>query len=82
MAAVENATEDGTLDAFPFKDEDDAEPDNCDCDGLDGFHCWECTSGSQCTTGLTHAAVFIHVTSLCKTKPNYMVTYRYHFYVH
>ncbi|ODR79861.1 hypothetical protein BG842_04955 [Haladaptatus sp. W1] len=42
MAAVENATDDGTLDAFPFEDDDDAELDNCDCDGLGGFPCWPC----------------------------------------
>ncbi|SIR92294.1 SWIM zinc finger [Haladaptatus litoreus] len=40
MAAVETATDDGTLDAFPS--EDDSEPDNCDCDGLGGFPCWSC----------------------------------------
>ncbi|WP_227379678.1 SWIM zinc finger family protein [Haladaptatus halobius] len=39
MAAVENATDDGTLDAFPSEDEDDAEPAGCDCDGLNGFPC-------------------------------------------
>ncbi|WP_458208960.1 SWIM zinc finger family protein [Haladaptatus sp. NG-SE-30] len=42
MAAVENATDDGTLDVFPSEDEDDAEPEDCDCDGLDGFPCWLC----------------------------------------
>ncbi|GAA0242465.1 SWIM zinc finger family protein [Haladaptatus pallidirubidus] len=41
MAAVENATDDGTL-AFPSKDDNDAEPEDCDCDGLDGFSCWPC----------------------------------------
>ena len=40
MAAVEHATDDGTLDAFHT--EDDAELENCDCDGLDGFPCWPC----------------------------------------
>ncbi|GAA5049469.1 SWIM zinc finger family protein [Haladaptatus pallidirubidus] len=40
MAAVETATEDGTLDAFPSEDEDDAE--DCDCDGLGDFPCWPC----------------------------------------
>ena len=39
MAAVETATDDGTLDASP-SDDDDAEPD--DCDGLDDFPCWPC----------------------------------------
>ncbi len=40
MAAVENAT-DGTLDAFPSEEnEDDAEPEDCDCDGLGDFPCW------------------------------------------
>ena len=42
MAAVETATDDGTLDAFLSEDDDDAEPDNCDCDGLNGFPCWPC----------------------------------------
>ncbi|WP_458208785.1 SWIM zinc finger family protein [Haladaptatus sp. NG-SE-30] len=41
MAAVENATDDGTFDAFPSED-DDAEPDDCDCDGLGDFPCWPC----------------------------------------
>ncbi|WP_423747262.1 SWIM zinc finger family protein (plasmid) [Haladaptatus sp. SPP-AMP-3] len=41
MAAVENATDDGTFDAFPSEN-DDAEPDNCDCAGLSGFPCWPC----------------------------------------
>ncbi|WP_458190237.1 SWIM zinc finger family protein [Haladaptatus sp. NG-WS-4] len=42
MAAVENATDDGTLDAFPSEDdnEDDTEPEDCDCDGLGDFPCW------------------------------------------
>ncbi|WP_227379642.1 hypothetical protein [Haladaptatus halobius] len=43
MAAVENATDDRTLDTFPKEEtEDDAEPVECDCDGLDGFPCWPC----------------------------------------
>ncbi|MFB9808010.1 SWIM zinc finger family protein [Haladaptatus pallidirubidus] len=46
MAAVETATDDGTLTAFPSDDdktdEDDAEPEECDCDGLNGFPCWPC----------------------------------------
>ncbi|WP_435157865.1 SWIM zinc finger family protein [Haladaptatus sp. DFWS20] len=42
MAAVETATNDGTLEAFPSETIDDAEPENCDCDGLGGFPCWEC----------------------------------------
>ncbi|GAA0236753.1 SWIM zinc finger family protein [Haladaptatus pallidirubidus] len=43
MAAVETATDDGTLNAFPSEDsEDDAEPDDCDCDGLGDFPCWPC----------------------------------------
>ncbi|WP_245800097.1 hypothetical protein [Haladaptatus litoreus] len=37
MAAVETATDHGTLDAFSSEGEDDAEPDDCDCDGL-GYH--------------------------------------------
>ena len=42
MAAVETATDDGTLDAFLSEDEDDTEPDNCDCEGLGDFPCWPC----------------------------------------
>ncbi|WP_266082514.1 SWIM zinc finger family protein [Haladaptatus caseinilyticus] len=42
MAAVENATEEETLDAFPSEDDNDVEPDDCDCDGLGGFPCWPC----------------------------------------
>ncbi|GAA0250402.1 SWIM zinc finger family protein [Haladaptatus pallidirubidus] len=43
MTAVENVTDDGTLDAFPSEDsEDDSESEGCDCDGLDGFPCWPC----------------------------------------
>ncbi|ODR79250.1 hypothetical protein BG842_15665 [Haladaptatus sp. W1] len=41
MAAVENATDDGTLDAFSSEDEY-AESDDCDCHGLGGFPCWPC----------------------------------------
>ncbi|SIR96659.1 SWIM zinc finger [Haladaptatus litoreus] len=42
MAAVETATDDGTLEAFPSEDKDDAEPEDCDCDGLGGLPCWPC----------------------------------------
>ncbi|WP_227379665.1 hypothetical protein [Haladaptatus halobius] len=46
MTAVETAADDRTLTAFPSKDdetdEDNAEPEECDCDGLGGFPCWEC----------------------------------------
>ncbi|WP_435157892.1 SWIM zinc finger family protein [Haladaptatus sp. DFWS20] len=44
MAAVETATDDGTLEAFLSKDEDDAEPEDydCDCGGLNGFPCSPC----------------------------------------
>ncbi|MCO8256786.1 SWIM zinc finger domain-containing protein, partial [Haladaptatus sp. AB618] len=42
MAAVENATDDGTIEAFPSEDDNDAEPDNCDCEGLGDFPCWPC----------------------------------------
>ncbi|WP_227380464.1 SWIM zinc finger family protein [Haladaptatus halobius] len=43
MAAVENAIDDGALEAFQCEDsEDDAEPEDCDCDGLNGFPCWPC----------------------------------------
>ncbi|WP_227356118.1 SWIM zinc finger family protein [Haladaptatus salinisoli] len=34
MAAVEHATDDGTLDAFPSENENDTEPEDCDCEGL------------------------------------------------
>ncbi|WP_227357306.1 SWIM zinc finger family protein [Haladaptatus salinisoli] len=51
MAAVETATDDGTLEAFPSEDdetdEDDAEPAECDCDGLGGFPCWPCVRTGQ-----------------------------------
>ncbi|WP_266083383.1 SWIM zinc finger family protein [Haladaptatus caseinilyticus] len=42
MAAVEHATDDGMLDAFSSKDDDDTEPDNCDCEGLGELPCWPC----------------------------------------
>ncbi|WP_227377991.1 SWIM zinc finger family protein [Haladaptatus halobius] len=43
MAAVDNATDDGTLDIFSSNNgEDGAEPADCDCDGLNGFPCWPC----------------------------------------
>ena len=42
MAAVENAIDDGTLDAFSSEDDNDAEPEDCDCDGLGDFPCWPC----------------------------------------
>ena len=42
MAAVESATGDGTLEAFPSEDDKDAELEDCDCDGLGGFPCWPC----------------------------------------
>ncbi|EFW92348.1 zinc finger SWIM domain protein [Haladaptatus paucihalophilus DX253] len=45
MTAVENATDDGTLTAFPSDDEtdeNDTESAECDCDGLNGFPCWPC----------------------------------------
>jgi hypothetical protein len=51
MAAVDNATDDGTLDAFPSEDnEDDPEQEDCDCDGLGGFPCWECVRAGRKTT--------------------------------
>ncbi|WP_227377851.1 SWIM zinc finger family protein [Haladaptatus halobius] len=34
MAAVDYATDDGTLEAFPSEEEDDSEQKDCDCDGL------------------------------------------------
>ncbi|WP_458190202.1 SWIM zinc finger family protein [Haladaptatus sp. NG-WS-4] len=46
MAAVENATDDGTLSVFPSEDEetdeDNTESAEYDCDGLGGFPCWLC----------------------------------------
>ncbi|WP_231187484.1 SWIM zinc finger family protein [Haladaptatus sp. DYF46] len=42
MAAVEHTTGDGTLEAYPPKDDDDTKPEDCDCDGLSGFPCWPC----------------------------------------
>ncbi|GAA0250417.1 hypothetical protein ACFFQF_32435 [Haladaptatus pallidirubidus] len=43
MAAVENTTDDGPLEAFLSEDnEDDSEPGECDCDGLDDFPGWLC----------------------------------------
>jgi hypothetical protein len=42
MTAVENAADDGTLDTFPSEDDNNAEPAECDCDGLSGFPCWPC----------------------------------------
>jgi hypothetical protein len=41
ISAVENAIEEGTLDAFPSEDNgDDTEPE--DCENLGGFPCWPC----------------------------------------
>ncbi len=45
MAAVETARDDDTLTAFLSDDDeadDDAEPAECECDGLNGFPCWPC----------------------------------------
>ncbi|WP_227356106.1 SWIM zinc finger family protein [Haladaptatus salinisoli] len=42
MAAVENATDDGTLDVSPTEDDDDVKPEDCDCDDFGGFPYWEC----------------------------------------
>ncbi|WP_190303837.1 SWIM zinc finger family protein [Haladaptatus sp. R4] len=47
MAAVEHATDDGTLEAFPSEDDDDIEPDNYDCDGLGDFSCWPCVRAGR-----------------------------------
>ena len=42
-AAVENTTDEGTLEAFPSEDnEDDVESEDCDCEGLNDFPCWPC----------------------------------------
>ena len=66
MAAVENATDDGTLDAFPSEDDNETEPDDCDCDGLGGFPCWPCvTNGTERTAELTTTSVlFLHDTPI------------------
>ncbi|WP_232423925.1 lamin tail domain-containing protein [Haladaptatus paucihalophilus] len=40
IAAVETATDDGTHEAFPSEDDNESEPDNCDCAGLGDFPCW------------------------------------------
>jgi hypothetical protein len=42
MAAVENATDDGTLDAFLSEDDDETKPEECDCADLGDFPCWPC----------------------------------------
>ncbi len=42
MAAVETATDDGTLNAFPSEDNDETEPEDCGCEGLNEFPCWLC----------------------------------------
>ena len=42
LAGIENAMRDGSLEAFPSEDEDDTEPEDCDCDGLGDFPCWPC----------------------------------------
>ncbi|WP_227356623.1 hypothetical protein [Haladaptatus salinisoli] len=48
MATVENATDDGKLDAFPSKDnEDNPEIEACNCDGLGGFPCWPCVRAGR-----------------------------------
>jgi hypothetical protein len=51
MAGVETATDDGTLTAFPSDDdatdEDDAAPEECDCDRLNGFPCWPCVRAGR-----------------------------------
>ncbi|RBI60358.1 SWIM zinc finger family protein [halophilic archaeon] len=51
MAAVEDATDDGILEAFRSEDnetdEDDAESEECDRDGLNSFPCWPCVRTGQ-----------------------------------
>ncbi|MFH5800397.1 hypothetical protein [Haladaptatus sp. CMAA 1911] len=42
MAAVENTINDGTLEAFSSKDDNNAELEDYDCEGLNGFPCWPC----------------------------------------
>jgi hypothetical protein len=46
-AVVENATHDGTLNAFPSEDDNDIEPEDCDCDGLGDFPCWPCVRAGR-----------------------------------
>jgi hypothetical protein len=36
------SVDDVTLNAFPSGDDGDAEPEDCDCDGLGDFPCWPC----------------------------------------
>ncbi|ODR81280.1 hypothetical protein BG842_05460 [Haladaptatus sp. W1] len=58
MAAVETATGDGTLDAFPSENEGKVEPEDCDCDGLGDFPCWPCVrTGRKRTAERTTASV-------------------------
>ncbi|SIR96235.1 hypothetical protein SAMN05421858_4778 [Haladaptatus litoreus] len=45
MVAVDNATDDGMLEAFPSEDED--EPEDCDCDSLGDFPCWPCVRAGR-----------------------------------
>ncbi|WP_227377589.1 SWIM zinc finger family protein [Haladaptatus halobius] len=54
MAAVETVADDGTLTAFPSEEDettdetdDDAEPAECDCDGLNDFPYWPCVRASR-----------------------------------
>lgn len=43
MVVVKNATDHGTLEAFPIEDDEDGtEPEYCDRDGLGDFPCWLC----------------------------------------
>jgi hypothetical protein len=52
MAAVETATDDGTLTAFPSDDDEtdkETETAEFNYDGLDGFPCWPCVRvGRNC----------------------------------
>ena len=40
IAAVETATDDETLDIFPLEDDNNAELEDYDCEGLGDFLCW------------------------------------------
>lgn len=43
LAAVENATDDWSLETFPSEDnENNSEQEDCSCDGFDDFLCWPC----------------------------------------
>ncbi|WP_266082873.1 SWIM zinc finger family protein [Haladaptatus caseinilyticus] len=47
MAAVETATQDGTLDSFPSEDDNDTELEDCDCEGVGDFPYWPCVRAGR-----------------------------------